>query len=359
MKTDGPTMLMQRRFMRRLASVGPIAALLLTGASLGAEPAAQNRAPSAMRSAARPRARYTDGRLPARDPPRRPGSLDAWGDERFFHDWHIQRNALSGHCRLLDGLGQRHAWGTFDECLARLEAIRRQHRLPPMRGTAVVVLHGLDGSPETMRPLAAYLGASRAMHVLNFGYPSRRGELVDHARALAGVVEHLDEIDQLHVVAFGLGNVVVRRWLADRAKADGAQPSQPPLRRLVMLAPPNQTSGSARDDLEMLVSVLGFSAKQLDGGWESLAAQLAVPRCEFGILAGGRGDERGLSTRLSGDDDGALSVAVTHLDGARDFLVVPVEHAQLPSDRRVLAATLEFLKSGSFAGEQGDTNPKR
>ncbi len=351
-------MLIERRSVRRLASAGLIAGFLLAGASRGAEPAATNRAPSATRSAARPRARYTDGRLPARDPPRQPGGLEAWGDERFFHHWHIQRNAVSGHCRLLDGGGQRHAWGTFDECLARLEAIRRDRRLPPMRGTAVIVLHGLDGSPETMQPLAAYLAASRTMQVLNVGYPSRRGELADHARALAGVVEHLDEIDQLHVVAFGLGNVVVRRWLADRAKADVAESPRPQLQRLVMIAPPNQASGSASDDLEMLVSVLGFTAARLDDGWESLAAQLAMPSCEFGIVAGGRGDDRGFSTRLSGDDDGTLSVAVTRLAGERDFLLLPIAHAKLPGDRRVLDATLEFLKHGTFARERRDTRPK-
>lgn len=330
---------------------GLLVALLSLRVSRG-EDLPGDRAAPAVRVAKRPRVHYTDGRLPASDPPRRPGAIDLWGDERFFHDWHIQRNAISGHCRLIDGGGERHAWGTFDECLARLETIRAERRLPPMQGKAIIVLHGLDGSPETMRPLAAYLRASGTMHVLNFGYASRRGKIADYARSLANVADHLDQVDEVSMVAFGLGNVVVRRWLADRRDAGDGEAAGPRLNRLVMLAPPNQGSGSTATDVELLVSVLGLSAAQLNGGWEALEARLAVPTCEFGIIAGGRGDDRGLSTRLPGDDDGTLSVAATRLPGAREFLVLPLEHARLTSDPRVHACTLNFLRHGSFEKPQ-------
>lgn len=336
-----------------IVAFGLVTALLLAQPSQGKAPL-EGRAEGrpAVRTAKRPRVRYTDGRLPARDPPPRPGAIELWGDERFFHDWHIQRHAVSGHCRLLDGAGVRHAWGTFDECLARLEVLRTERRLPPMRGKVVVVLHGLDGSPEAMRPLAAYLRASGTVQVLNFGYASRVGEIADHARALASVVDHLDQVDELSMVAFGLGNVVVRRWLADQPEVVGDGPPPPRLRRLVMLAPPNRGSGSLAADTELLVSVLGMSAAQLDGGWAALEARLAVPRCEFGIIAGGRGDDRGLSTRLPGDDDGTLSVAATRLAGARDFLLAPVAHARLASDPRVHDGILQFLQRGSFGNSR-------
>lgn len=330
---------------------GLLVALLSLRLSRGEDVPGDRELP-AVRVAKRQRVHYTDGRLPTSDPPPRPGAIQVWGDERFFHDWHIQRNAISGHCRLMDGGGERHAWGTFDECLARLEAIRAERRLPPMQGKGVIVLHGLDGSPETMRPLAAYLRASGAMHVLNFGYASRRGTIADHAGALANVLDHLDQVENVSIVAFGLGNVVVRRWLADRRGAEGGVAAGPRLNRLVMLAPPNQGSGSPTADVELLVSVLGLSAAQLDGGWPELEARLTVPTCEFGIIAGGRGDDRGLSTRLPGDDDGTLSVASTRLPGAREFLVLPLEHARLPRDPRVHACTLNFLRHGSFEKPQ-------
>ena len=31
------------------------------------------------------------------------GGMQFWADELFFHQWRIQRNVITGHCRLLDG----------------------------------------------------------------------------------------------------------------------------------------------------------------------------------------------------------------------------------------------------------------
>ena len=38
------------------------------------------------------------------------GGRQFWGDELFFHGWHVRRNTLTGHCRLLDKKNHRHAW---------------------------------------------------------------------------------------------------------------------------------------------------------------------------------------------------------------------------------------------------------
>jgi hypothetical protein len=46
------------------------------------------------------------------------GGLQFWGDELYFHDWRIQRHAVSGHCRLLDGRYRRLAWGSYSDCAA-------------------------------------------------------------------------------------------------------------------------------------------------------------------------------------------------------------------------------------------------
>src|SRR5689334_9073954 len=53
------------------------------------------------------------------------GGLQYWADELIFHKYHIQRNTLSGHYRLLDDGDERLAWGTFDECRAKLDEIKR------------------------------------------------------------------------------------------------------------------------------------------------------------------------------------------------------------------------------------------
>ncbi|MEX2316997.1 MAG: hypothetical protein WD669_07590, partial [Pirellulales bacterium] len=42
------------------------------------------------------------------------GGKQFWADLWFFHEWRIQRNALTGHYRLLDGANYRRASGTLE-----------------------------------------------------------------------------------------------------------------------------------------------------------------------------------------------------------------------------------------------------
>ena len=53
------------------------------------------------------------------------GGTQFWSDELVFRDWRIQRNVLSGHYRLLDDRDFRMAWGTLDQCRARLGELAR------------------------------------------------------------------------------------------------------------------------------------------------------------------------------------------------------------------------------------------
>ena len=73
-----------------------------------------------------------------------------------------------------------------------------------------------------------------------------------------------------------------------------------------------------------------------------------MPACPFGIVAGGKGDDRGYSTLLEGDDDAVVRVAETQLDGAADFLLVPVSHAAMMKNAAVQRATVAFLETGRF-----------
>jgi hypothetical protein len=86
-----------------------------------------------------------------------------------------------------------------------------------------------------------------------------------------------------------------------------------------------------------------------------VSQDLAVPTCPFGIVAGGKGDDRGYSTLLAGDDDAVVRVAETHLDGADDFLLVPVSHAAMMKNATVQRATVSFLETGRFpVGQPAD-----
>jgi hypothetical protein len=79
---------------------------------------------------------------------------------------------------------------------------------------------------------------------------------------------------------------------------------------------------------------------------------LGTPSFEFGIIAGGRGNENGYNPWLPGDDDGIVSVESTRLAGAADFLLLPLNHAELRSDDKVLECTLRFLQHGYFVSPE-------
>lgn len=52
---------------------------------------------------------------------------------------------------------------------------------------------------------------------------------------------------------------------------------------------------------------------------------------------------------LKGDDDAVVRVAETHLEGADDFLLVPVRHAWMMKNATVQKATVSFLETGAFS----------
>jgi pimeloyl-ACP methyl ester carboxylesterase len=264
---------------------------------------------------------------------------------------------LTGHYRLLDPQNRRYAWGSFEDCRAELEKIKQRRQLPPMRGKVVIVLHGLVCTWHSMSRLCEHLEENGKYLVLNVSYPSTRGNIGQFAKSLDRIVRNLDgEIEEINFVGHSMGNLVIRCYLADQAAKAGqaaAEPGKrphPPVKRIVMLAPPNNGSQRAEtwshDHLFQLV--LGPSGQELGPAWPQLEQKLATPACEFGVIAGGRGDDRGWSHALGGDDDGTISVATTRLPGARDFVVVPVKHTFFATHRKVLEYTLRFLQSGYF-----------
>ncbi|HVC99006.1 MAG TPA: hypothetical protein VND64_35405 [Pirellulales bacterium] len=278
------------------------------------------------------------------------GGKQLWDDELLFQDWRIQRHAIIGHCRLLDGEDNRQCRGSFEECEAKLEEIKRERNLPPMKGKAVVIVHGLGGMRSTMQSLADYIKDEGGYTVFNVGYASTRSDIGTHAKRLAGIIEHLDGIEEINFVAHSLGNLIVRRYFGDTAGGDAGHTPDPRIKRFVMIAPPNHGAAAAESwsDNELFSLVLGKSAVELGAGWPDVEKTLATPPCEFGIIAGGKGDDRGYNHRLKGDNDGLLSVSTTILAGAGDFVILPVLHPFSTMNAKVQEYTLRFLREGYF-----------
>lgn len=268
-----------------------------------------------------------------------------WTDLVVRHDWRLQRHATSGRCRILDQADAQIREGTEAECRQAFAALEADGTIPPHDGPTVILLHGLGEGRDSMQPLAEHLRSTIDATVISFGYASVATTLDDHGAALAEVVGGLPAKAPVSFVGHSLGTIVVRRWLA---LADPAQRER--VHRVVMLGPPNQGSRLARmaAGLWGLADHVEGSARELVFDWTRVAPHLAVPECEFGIVAGGKGDATGYSSLLAGDDDAVVCVDETRLPGARDFLLLPVHHAAMMRDPAVQRATVSFLETGRF-----------
>jgi hypothetical protein len=205
-----------------------------------------------------------------------------------------------------------------------------------------------------MAGMCRYLEREGGYTVLNMSYATTRGTIEDHADALARVVANLDPgVTEINFVAHSLGNIVIRRFLYDYYRRSDPDSTGVRVKRIVMLGPPNRGSQLARQfPRSMLVRlVAGSSTVELAKNWTSLQQRLATPRCQFGIIAGGQGDDNGRNVLLEGDDDLVVAVQETRLSGARDFAVLPVYHGVIMLDKRAREYTLRFLKHGYFRTE--------
>ena len=206
---------------------------------------------------------------------------------------------------------------------------------------AVVLVHGILRGRSSMALLARDFRRS-GFKTLNWGYPSTKARIGGHARALAAAVEEfLEPGRELILVGHSMGGLVARALL-------GIRPDLP-LRKLIQVGTPNKGARKAalfRDFFLYRLTLGTLAGRELVPGPEGAAAGLPVPPPEKAhVVAGARGDGRGWSPLLPGDDDGTVELSSTALPGVpRETL--PVLHAFLPWHRevrrRVLAAALEI-----------------
>lgn len=277
-----------------------------------------------------------------------------WSDEVIRHDWRLQRRPGTDECRLLGPEDRVIHTGSGDECRQALAKLEAAGTVTPVTGPTVIVLHGLGEGRKSMQPLVDYLRANVDATVLSFGYASTKAVIADHGRALATVVAGLPSADRISFVGHSLGNLVVRSWMAQATPADLAR-----LQRMVMLGPPNQGSDLAKMAARVwvLAALSEGAARDLVIDWNKVGPTLPAPQCPFGIVAGGKGDGAGYSLFLEGDDDAVVRVDETRLEGADDFLIVPVQHAAMMKNPTVQQAVSEFLKMGRFPEAAAATVP--
>ncbi len=206
----------------------------------------------------------------------------------------------------------------------------------------VVLVHGLGRGPSSMEPMRAPLEAA-GYDVRNWAYDSTSQTIETSSEQLSGFLSRLDDwpnVDRIHIVTHSLGGILVRNALAtDKPERIG---------RVVMLAPPNRGSESARFWAPLagkLIRPLG----QLSNDPDSDVNQIAVPEgLAIGVIAAAQ--------------DGKVKVADTHLPGEADHLVVPGFHTFIMRREEVAEQVIHFFRHGSFehseteAAESGTVN---
>ncbi len=278
------------------------------------------------------------------------GGQQFWGDVAHFHGWRIQQNALTEHFRLIDGDDVRHAWGTREQCQAQLDEIKREKKLPKMSGDGVLLVHGITRSSKSMAAYREPLEKA-GLHVFPFDYPSTRVDLDASAEYLHQVIESLEGIERLHIVAHSMGGVVARAY---RAKHRDER-----LNRLVLVGSPQngaEMADLARDKANLVFkTIFGPAGQQLITDQAGFLLKLPKPDIEFAVIAGGH-PPNGINPLIPGDDDGIVSVASTRLAGAADYLYVESLHLALNRNATAHAATVRFLQTGKLR-ENGDPQP--
>lgn len=134
------------------------------------------------------------------------------------------------------------------------------------------------------------------------------------------------------------------------ARAALAHPAAPDVHRVVMLSPPNQGARLA-EQIRGLLPVHHVGWDPLHQLLPGVPASRPRPQASVGVLTGGNGG-KGYSPWLGEDNDGKVRVDEAALEGAADFLVVPVRHAMMPFSPVALAQVLAFLEHGRFARDE-------
>lgn len=216
-----------------------------------------------------------------------------------------------------------------------------------------VLLHGLFRTRMSLRKMARALEAD-GYEVWNLSYPSNRRSIPEHAADIAARLAELRAADAqapIDIVTHSLGGIVARALMANHAEA------LPPVRRVVQLAPPNQGAQivDRLKGLWLFQAVAGEAGMQLsreqEGPGEETGRYRLPEGVELGIIAGGRGDEKGYAPWLKGDNDGVVEVDATALAGAADRILVRHIHTFIMNASDTIANTRHFFERGRFLEE--------
>ena len=196
----------------------------------------------------------------------------------------------------------------------------------------VVILHGLSRTSASMKRLARFVEEAGFAPIL-VDYPSSKATIESLAEQ---IFADLPKVGKLQFVGHSLGGVLsvrVAKMLPESRRG-----------RIVQIGAPNFGSEIAArasifgkligPALAELVPHTGEDTIGLDIG--AIAGTAAIPA--YGYITG-----------IAGENDGKVSVVSAWGNAAENKRITfPVAHVIMMQDRRVIEATVAFLKTGSF-----------
>ncbi|MFG0290954.1 MAG: esterase/lipase family protein [Rhodopirellula sp. JB044] len=274
------------------------------------------------------------------------GGAQLWTDLENRSGYRLQRNALSGHCRVLDPNNIRRGWGNEAEAMELLDNLCGDVPDPSAKPTAVLI-HGLMRTDASMKSLEKALRADGYDHVIRFGYASTRSGLAESAAALRRVLEGQHPETEFCFVGHSMGNIVTRHMIGDLQRDGDPANLLPRCRAMVMLGPPNHGAVIARRlaATGIFGLVAGPGAMELGTGWADVESKLATPPFPFAIVAGKVEPGPIRNPLVEGDSDFVVGLEEAKLDGALETHEVPVLHSFLMNDTDCQKWTIDFLDS--------------
>lgn len=214
------------------------------------------------------------------------------------------------------------------------------------RKELVLLLHGIANPALIMEPIGMHL-RQYGYEILNIEYPSQSENIARLTKYIhrALIRKKYREYDHVHFVAFSLGGLVLRSYLA-RNKPDN-------LGRVVMIGTPNQGSEAATALKErwFYKSFFGPAGQEIDTNSAHPYSRRPVD-FELGIIAGTKNDmnpsELLMQEKLPTPNDGAVSVENTKIDGMKEHITVHQPHPMLVNDEHTKDYIANFLRTGSF-----------
>lgn len=217
---------------------------------------------------------------------------------------------------------------------------------------AVVLVHGLFLSPRWMGPLARDLERAGFGPIWNLGYGRGPSLTTICARLGAELEANRAAYDggrgwhgPIHGIGLSMGGLILRRLYAD-----GFLPRHDAAHYVTLGTPHAGAARAAWGTATMprlTRFVYGPTLIELVPGSPFLRDLPQLPLDRLTCVYSGRGNERGRSRVVPGDDDGVVEASSARVEGASEAFVPDVHHYWISLRRRIRQAAVDALLRGS------------